>query len=166
MEGQERHYEAWMIEGTEEILLYIIGCHWLSTRRPQDATCTCFQQNKTEMQNKDENVYRGAGLLLASSFSWHLLLVRHFNTQQKGASCCHQKQSNATGYVAKLWTEENLSQTSYPPNGILMGRSMFTNVFSCLQTMSIMNSYHLHNKHPFSQPLLQAGIVQPSILWL
>ena len=40
------------IEGTEENLLYIIGCHWMSTHRPQDAKCTCFQQNKTKCRTR------------------------------------------------------------------------------------------------------------------
>ena len=120
----------------------------MSTHRPQDAKCTCFQQNKTKCRTRTKMPPGG----LTTCFEL-LLAFTVGPTFQHATKRCFLLPSEAEqcdSFRCKALNWRNLSQTSCPPNGILMGRSIFTNVFSCLQTMSIMNSYHLHNKHPFS----------------
>ena len=55
----------------------------------------------------------------------------------------------------------------HTPKWIKMGHSISTNVFSGLQTMSIMDLYHFHNKHPFSIfPTSVASRYCPTIIFV
>lgn len=86
------------------------------------------QQNKTEMQNKDENASWGTYYLLRASlgiYCWSDISIRNKKVLPVAIRSRAMRQVTLQSFEQKkTWAKHDT-----PPNGILMGRSIFTNVF-------------------------------------